>query len=236
MNYLKSSILFGLCLMLFVVSCFSQKLSAEEILAKHLDSIGKSAARVSTRSRVAVGDAQVTFVSQKNQKAQGRIVLASTAEKNFLGLNLNAADYPSEKFSYDGNKAKVGFVRIGERSILGNFILTNDFLLEESLLGGTLSSSWALLNLPAKKAFKQSEWNKVRIECIGNTMRTFINDIPASHLVDDMTRKGFIALQVHSVRNPEDAGKQVRLDSPKPEETTPQELQTAAVETGGWKV
>jgi hypothetical protein len=68
-------------------------------------------------------------------------------------------------------------------------------------------------NLPAKKAFKQNEWNKVRIECIGNTMRTFINNIPVSHLVDDMTPKGFIALQVHSVRNPEDAGKQVRFRS-----------------------
>jgi len=66
-------------------------------------------------------------------------------------------------------------------------------------------------NIPAKKAFKQNEWNKVRIECIGNTMRTFINDVPTAHLVDDMTPKGFIALQVHSVRNPEDAGKQVRF-------------------------
>jgi hypothetical protein len=66
-------------------------------------------------------------------------------------------------------------------------------------------------NTPAKKAFKQNDWNTVRIECIGNTMRTFINDVPASHLVDDMTPKGFIALQVHSVRNPEDAGKQVRF-------------------------
>jgi hypothetical protein len=66
-------------------------------------------------------------------------------------------------------------------------------------------------NLPAKKAFKQKEWNRVRIECVGNTMRTFINDVPASNVVDDMTAKGFIALQVHSVSKPEDAGKQVRF-------------------------
>lgn len=65
-------------------------------------------------------------------------------------------------------------------------------------------------NPSAKKAFKQKAWNKLRIECIGNTMRTFVNDIPASHVVDDMTPKGFIALQVHSVSKPEDAGKQVR--------------------------
>ncbi len=66
-------------------------------------------------------------------------------------------------------------------------------------------------NPPAKTAFKQDEWNSLRIECIGNTMRTFVNDVPASHLVDNMTPKGFIALQVHSVGKPEDAGKHVRF-------------------------
>ncbi len=65
-------------------------------------------------------------------------------------------------------------------------------------------------NPAAKKAFKLKEWNSARIECIGNTLRTFVNGIPVSHLVDDMTPKGFIALQVHSVNKPEDAGKQVR--------------------------
>ncbi len=65
-------------------------------------------------------------------------------------------------------------------------------------------------NVAAKSAFKQREWNTARIECIGNTLRTFVNGIPVSHVVDDMTPKGFIALQVHSVSKPEDAGKQVR--------------------------
>ena len=66
-------------------------------------------------------------------------------------------------------------------------------------------------NPAAKTAFKQGEWNTVRIECIGNALRTFVNGISSSHVVDDMTPKGFIALQVHSVSKPEDAGKQVRF-------------------------
>src|SRR3989337_262582 len=65
-------------------------------------------------------------------------------------------------------------------------------------------------NVSAKTAFKHREWNTARIECIGNTLRTFVNGIPVSHVVDDMTPKGFIALQVHSVSKPENAGKQVR--------------------------
>lgn len=66
------------------------------------------------------------------------------------------------------------------------------------------------LNAAAKKAFKQGEWNKARIECIGNTIRTFVNGIGAAYLVDNLTPKGFIALQVHGIGNGEQPGKEVR--------------------------
>jgi hypothetical protein len=65
-------------------------------------------------------------------------------------------------------------------------------------------------NPEAKNAFKKGEWNHARIECIGNAMRTFVNGIPTAHLVDNMTPKGFIALQVHSVGKPEEVGKTMR--------------------------
>jgi len=65
-------------------------------------------------------------------------------------------------------------------------------------------------NPEAKKAMKSKDWNTVRIECIGSIMRTWINGVPVAHVVDDMTPKGFIALQVHAVKK-EDAGKQVRF-------------------------
>ena len=55
------------------------------------------------------------------------------------------------------------------------------------------------INPEGKKAFKIGGWNKYRIEAIGSTLRTFINGIPTAHLIDDMTAKGFIALQVHAI-------------------------------------
>lgn len=66
------------------------------------------------------------------------------------------------------------------------------------------------LNPEGKKAFKNNSWNKYRIECIGNTIRTWINGIPTAHLIDDMTREGFIALQVHSIGKDKAPGTQVR--------------------------
>lgn len=57
------------------------------------------------------------------------------------------------------------------------------------------------LNPKARTALKMGEWNKYRIECIGNSIRTWLNDVPVAHLVDDMTSEGFIALQVHGIGN-----------------------------------
>ena len=49
----------------------------------------------------------------------------------------------------------------------------------------------------AQAAFKQGQWNHYRIEAIGDRIRTWVNGVPAADLTDDMTAKGFIALQVH---------------------------------------
>lgn len=66
------------------------------------------------------------------------------------------------------------------------------------------------LNPKAKTAFKKNAWNTYRIECIGNTIRTWVNGIPAAHLIDDVTNRGFIALQVHSIPKNQTAGQQIR--------------------------
>lgn len=54
-------------------------------------------------------------------------------------------------------------------------------------------------NPQAQKAFKQNDWNHYRIEAIGDTIKTWVNGVPAAHLIDDKTDSGFIALQVHSI-------------------------------------
>jgi hypothetical protein len=60
-------------------------------------------------------------------------------------------------------------------------------------------------NPTAGKAFKQGEWNKLRIECRGESIKTWINGVAAADLKDRMTPAGFIALQVHGVGKKEAA-------------------------------
>jgi hypothetical protein len=64
-------------------------------------------------------------------------------------------------------------------------------------------------NDPGKKAFRNGQWNKYRIECIGSHIRTWVNGIPTAWLIDDLTPKGFIALQVHSIPKNVAPGKQI---------------------------
>lgn len=65
-------------------------------------------------------------------------------------------------------------------------------------------------NPNSKKAYKSGDWNKVRIEAIGTSLRTWLNGIPCANVLDNMTASGFIALQVHSINNPEQVGKTVQ--------------------------
>jgi hypothetical protein len=62
-------------------------------------------------------------------------------------------------------------------------------------------------NEPARQAFKFGEWNKYRIVCVGDSIKTWVNGVPAADLVDATTLKGFIALQVHGHK---EGGLQVR--------------------------
>ena len=64
-------------------------------------------------------------------------------------------------------------------------------------------------NASAQKAFKVGQWNTFRIEAIGETLKVWLNDVPAAHLYDTMTGSGFIALQVHSIQKKELEGLEV---------------------------
>lgn len=65
-------------------------------------------------------------------------------------------------------------------------------------------------NQKGRKAFKNGQWNKIHVEAIGNHIRTWINGVQCANLIDDMTDKGFIGLQVHSIRSKDFAGKHIK--------------------------
>ncbi|MFK7947165.1 MAG: DUF1080 domain-containing protein [Saprospiraceae bacterium] len=54
-------------------------------------------------------------------------------------------------------------------------------------------------NEKGQNAFKNGTWNTFRIEAIGHTIRTWVNGVQCTNLVDNWTSEGFIAFQVHDV-------------------------------------
>ena len=71
------------------------------------------------------------------------------------------------------------------------------------------------MNEPGRQAFRNGEWNKYRIEAVGNEIRTWVNGVQVTNLVDDMTAEGFVAFQVHSIKNKNQDGLTVRWKGPK---------------------
>lgn len=62
---------------------------------------------------------------------------------------------------------------------------------------------------PQPGLYKFNEWNRVRIEAVGPTMRTWINDVLTAYVIDPTYRDGFIALQVHSIGKPDEEGRKI---------------------------
>lgn len=142
---MKNVLLLLLSLVMIAPSVSGQKLQADEIIAKHLASIGTEEKRAALKSLIAVGDVQVDYVTQKNLSAAGRIIIGSEGKKLFYGIQTNANDYPQEKIIFDGSKTDVAMVRGGSRSILGNFLQSNSKIVSQGIWGGILGTSWHLL-------------------------------------------------------------------------------------------
>jgi hypothetical protein len=142
----------GLVGLVAAFSVTAQKIGSAEVIAGHIASLGPAEVRASEKNRIAVGDATVKFVTGSTATALGRIVVAGESGKVFLGMNFGSNDYPREAFAYDGKSVAAAAVRDGIRSVLGNFILSNDRVVKESLIGGALFNSWGPANLETNRA------------------------------------------------------------------------------------
>lgn len=62
---------------------------------------------------------------------------------------------------------------------------------------------------PQPGLYRFNEWNKIRIEAIGTSMRTWVNGQLSAYVVDPTYKEGFIALQVHSIDKPDEVGRKI---------------------------
>jgi len=65
-------------------------------------------------------------------------------------------------------------------------------------------------NEACSDAFQNGLWNSFRVEAVGHEIKTWVNGVQCANLYDSMTSEGFIALQVHSISDEDQAGATVQ--------------------------
>lgn len=129
-----------------------EKLTAEQVVAKHLEAVGAPETRASITSRIISGAVVANFRSPSTGQVPGRAVLFSKGEKHVVGMTFEGvANYPHDRFGFDGKDVSAGYLLPGRRSTLGEFLMTNKSVVKQGLLGGALSQAWPLYDLEAKR-------------------------------------------------------------------------------------
>jgi hypothetical protein len=125
----------------------------DEIVSKHLESIGTPDARAAAKSRAAEGAVKFRILSGGTGFAEGKSVFLSDGRKSVFHFTFAGGDYKGEHVVYDGDKTEVRFSSIRQtRSGLGSFLYTYDTIVKEGLLTGPLGTGWALTDLNSRKA------------------------------------------------------------------------------------
>ena len=104
--------------------------------------------------------------------------------------------------------------------------------------GGEQSAEAKAFSEQGQRIFKPNDWNAIRVEARGDSIKTWLNGTPCANIKDSVTARGFIALQVHGIAQDADKnGTQVRWRNLKLTDLTPPaNTLTAEEKAAGWRL
>lgn len=124
----------------------------EDLVAQHLDAIGSKEARAAAKTRVAQGTAVYRILVGGGGRAEGKTALASDGRKLRFMMKF-PTDYRGETFVYNGDTVKIAFSNTNQSlSPLAGFVTAYDAMVRDGLVGGVLSTGWALSDVADRKA------------------------------------------------------------------------------------
>jgi hypothetical protein len=130
------------------------EIKAEDVVVRHLDSIGTADARSAAKSRIVQGTSRFKILvgSGGSGELQGTSALVSEGRKAVIMIKLANADYHGEQFVTDGEKVSVASTTSNHRrTSFGEFVHSQDHIIREGLIGGALTTAWALSHLDEYK-------------------------------------------------------------------------------------
>lgn len=192
--------LVAVCLALLPLDNKAQnRLKPEDIIARHLDSIGSQEKRASIKNQFATGFAQYTIlrssISSTKASVSGKSIILSEGKKIYYASSFDSPNYPLDRISFDGNNVNISYVIPGLRSTFGNYILGNRNIFSDGLFAGAITSSWTLLDLQNRKA-KITNSGKKKI----GERETYVLDYNPKGGSDSTIKLYFDAENFHHVR------------------------------------
>ena len=130
----------------------SDKPKAEELVGKHLDALGSTEARTALKSLNVEGNLLTKFLRGGSGTAGGPFAMVSEGHRLIMQAKFDQPTYPGESYAFDGNKKTIGFIVPGQRSMLEDFLNNNGEVVQEGLIGGTLSTAWPLYDWQSRNA------------------------------------------------------------------------------------
>jgi hypothetical protein len=136
----------------FCLLSHASDVTPENLVAHHLDSIGTAEARAAVKSRVVQGKLKFTILVGGGGSVEGSWGRVSEQQKSNFVMRFSSGDWRGEQFVFNGQKTYVAAETASlRRSLFGDFVYSQDYILKEGLLGGELSTGWTLANLEATR-------------------------------------------------------------------------------------
>ena len=134
----------GMLTLSLSVTAQDKKLTADEVVARHLEALGSKEARSAVTRRIVSGPVKYVIRLGGGGFLDGGAVMISSGPKVRYTMKFANTEYPIEQMAFDGERSDGGFLPTGRRSNLSLFLEQQSLPLKEGLLGGVLSTAWPL--------------------------------------------------------------------------------------------
>jgi hypothetical protein len=139
-----------LVVLLSISAAAEEKLTAEQVLARHLASVAP--ANVLKTLEYLEVSGPVELRGTKSSTLNGTAQLFSEHTRVKLALKVATNDYHGEQFVADGQKVQIAQIAPGVRSGFGEIMFREPVIVGEGLMGGVLSAKWPLYDLANRNA------------------------------------------------------------------------------------
>ena len=127
------------------------KLKAEDVVERHLESIGPAHIRSALKSCKVEGRSTLEILIGGSGVLQGPAIFLSEGKKLRFSIVFGSPKYSGEELAFDGKKVDIGYIDPGVRSSLGGFFYQFGRIIKEGLFGSVFSTAWPLLDLESRK-------------------------------------------------------------------------------------